>query len=59
MSLPLAAYSMVPSMYSLIGKFIIPEISNYDGLWFIAPFMGVITTSVLEIQWSGVGIDDM
>jgi cellulose synthase A len=40
----------------LTGKFIIPEISN---LWFIALFVCIITTSVLEMRWSRVGIDDL
>jgi len=40
----------------LTGKFIIPEISN---LWFIALFVCIITTGVLEMRWSRVGIDDL
>lgn len=57
-SLPLLAYCTLPAVCLLTGKFIIPEISNYASLWFIALFVCIITTGVLEMRWSGVGIDD-
>lgn len=57
-SLPLLAYCTLPAICLLTGKFIIPEISNYASLWFIALFVCIITTGVLEMRWSGVGIDD-
>ncbi|MCL7046385.1 hypothetical protein MKW94_000972 [Papaver nudicaule] len=57
-SLPLLAYCILPAICLLTGKFIIPEISNYAGIWFILLFLSIAVTGVLELQWSGVGIDD-
>jgi hypothetical protein len=37
----------------------IPDTSNYDDLWFIALLMCVITTGVLEMRWSGFGINNL
>ncbi|KAF5728243.1 hypothetical protein HS088_TW21G00388 [Tripterygium wilfordii] len=34
------------------------ELSNAAGLWFISLFICIFGTSMLEMKWSGVGIDD-
>jgi cellulose synthase A len=57
-SIPLIAYCTLPAFCLLTNKFIIPEISNYASIWFILLFVSIAATGVLEIKWSGVGIDD-
>ncbi|KAI3733088.1 hypothetical protein L1987_64306 [Smallanthus sonchifolius] len=57
-SLPLVAYCTLPAVCLLSGKFIVPEISNYASIIFMFMFLSIAVTSVLEIQWGGVGIDD-
>ncbi|KAL0432060.1 UNVERIFIED_CONTAM: Cellulose synthase A catalytic subunit [UDP-forming] [Sesamum radiatum] len=42
----------------LTGKFIVPEISNYASIVFMALFISIAATGILEMQWGGVGIDD-
>nr|AFG25776.1 cellulose synthase 2 [Bambusa emeiensis] len=57
-SLPLIAYCVLPAICLLTNKFIIPEISNYAGMFFILLFASIFATGILELQWSGVGIED-
>ncbi|CAI8595842.1 unnamed protein product [Vicia faba] len=57
-SIPLVAYCTLPAVCLLTGKFIIPELNNTAGMWFIALFFCIFTTSVLEMRWSGVTIDE-
>ncbi|KAJ7945298.1 Cellulose synthase [Quillaja saponaria] len=57
-SIPLLVYCTLPAICLLTGKFIVPEISNYASLVFMALFISIAATSVLEMQWGGVGIDD-
>ncbi|XP_051151002.1 cellulose synthase A catalytic subunit 5 [UDP-forming]-like isoform X2 [Andrographis paniculata] len=57
-SLPLIAYCTLPAVCLLTGKFIVPEISNYASIIFMALFISIAATSILEMQWGGVGIDD-
>ncbi|KAF5818449.1 putative hexosyltransferase chromatin regulator PHD family [Helianthus annuus] len=57
-SLPLVAYCTLPAVCLLTGKFIVPEISNYASIIFMLMFLSIAVTSILEIQWGGVGIDD-
>ncbi|KAH7414784.1 hypothetical protein KP509_14G011300 [Ceratopteris richardii] len=57
-SLPLLAYCSLPAICLLSGKFIVPTIDSYASLWFIALFLSIIATGILEIRWSGVGIDE-
>ncbi|PON47785.1 Cellulose synthase [Parasponia andersonii] len=57
-SLPLLVYCALPALCLLTGKFIVPEISNYASLIFMALFMSIAATGILEMQWGGVGIDD-
>ncbi|KZV16530.1 cell synthase A catalytic subunit 2 [Dorcoceras hygrometricum] len=58
-SIPLIAYCTLPAVCLLTGKFIVPEISNYASILFMALFISIAVTSILEIQWGRVGIDDM
>ncbi|KAL8172181.1 hypothetical protein V2J09_023985 [Rumex salicifolius] len=57
-SLPLVAYCTLPAICLLTGKFIIPQISNFASIWFISLFLSIFATGILEMRWSGVGIDE-
>ncbi|KAJ7964833.1 Cellulose synthase [Quillaja saponaria] len=57
-SFPLLAYCTLPAVCLLTGKFITPELSNAASLWFISLFICIFATSLLEMRWSGVGIDE-
>ncbi|CAI9266552.1 unnamed protein product [Lactuca saligna] len=57
-SVPLVAYCTLPAVCLLTGKFIVLEISNYASILFMLMFLSIVVTSVLEIQWGRLGIDD-
>ncbi|KAI5659758.1 hypothetical protein M9H77_28551 [Catharanthus roseus] len=57
-SLPLIAYCLLPAICLLTGKFIIPTLSNLASVLFLGLFLSIIITSVLELRWSGVSIED-
>ncbi|VFQ85093.1 unnamed protein product [Cuscuta campestris] len=57
-SVPLLIYCTLPAVCLLTGKFIVPEISNYASIVFIAMFISIAATSIMEMQWGGVSIDD-
>ncbi|RWR85292.1 cellulose synthase A catalytic subunit 2 UDP-forming [Cinnamomum micranthum f. kanehirae] len=57
-SIPLIAYCTLPAFCLLTGKFIIPEISNYASIVFMALFISIAATGILEMQWGRVQIDD-
>ncbi|RWR77418.1 cellulose synthase A catalytic subunit 1 UDP-forming [Cinnamomum micranthum f. kanehirae] len=57
-SIPLIAYCILPAICLLTNKFIIPEISNFASMWFILLFVSIFATGILELRWSGVGVDD-
>ncbi|KAL6595583.1 hypothetical protein ACP70R_047923 [Stipagrostis hirtigluma subsp. patula] len=57
-SLPLLLYCILPAICLLTGKFIIPEISNPASIWFIFTFILIFASGILEMRWSGVGIDE-
>ncbi|XP_058073282.1 probable cellulose synthase A catalytic subunit 5 [UDP-forming] [Magnolia sinica] len=57
-SIPLLAYCTLPAVCLLTGKFITPELSNVASLWFLSLFICIFATGILEMRWSGVGIDD-
>ncbi|KAG6772782.1 hypothetical protein POTOM_024202 [Populus tomentosa] len=48
-SLPLLAYCVLPAVCL---------ISNYASMWFILLFISIFATGILELRWSGVGIED-
>ncbi|KAL7155652.1 hypothetical protein ABFS83_03G090700 [Erythranthe nasuta] len=58
-SLPLITYCTLPAVCLLTGKFIVPELSNYASLVFMGMFISIAATSILEMQWGGVAIDDL
>lgn len=57
-SIPLLAYCTLPAICLLTGKFIMPEISTLASLFFIALFLSIFTTGILELRWSGVSIEE-
>ncbi|KAH7444934.1 hypothetical protein KP509_02G098700 [Ceratopteris richardii] len=57
-SIPLLVYCTLPAICLLTGKFIIPTISNIASLWFLGLFLSIIATGILEMRWSGVGIEE-
>ncbi|KAE9459810.1 hypothetical protein C3L33_08282, partial [Rhododendron williamsianum] len=57
-SIPLLVYCTLPAVCLLTGQFIIPQISNLASLWFISLFLSIFATGILEMRWSGVGIDE-
>ncbi|XP_073001303.1 cellulose synthase A catalytic subunit 7 [UDP-forming] [Typha latifolia] len=57
-SIPLLAYCTIPAVCLLTGKFIIPTLNNFASIWFIALFLSIIATGILELRWSGVSIQD-
>ncbi|CAA7409860.1 unnamed protein product [Spirodela intermedia] len=57
-SIPLLAYCTLPAVCLLTGKFITPELSNVASLWFLSLFICIFATSILEMRWSGVGLQD-
>ncbi|XP_019199771.1 PREDICTED: cellulose synthase A catalytic subunit 2 [UDP-forming]-like [Ipomoea nil] len=57
-SIPLIVYCSLPAICLLTGKFIVPEISNYGSIIFMAMFISIAATGIVEMQWGGVGIDD-
>lgn len=57
-SLPLIAYCSLPAICLLTGKFIIPTLSNIASILFLGLFISIISTSILELRWSGIGIED-
>ncbi|KAL8494474.1 hypothetical protein ACS0TY_025324 [Phlomoides rotata] len=57
-SIALLAYCTLPAVCLLTGKFIVPTLNNLASIWFVALFLSIIATGVLELRWSGVSIDD-
>ncbi|KAL6180757.1 hypothetical protein ACLB2K_047416 [Fragaria x ananassa] len=57
-SIPLLAYCTLPAVCLLTGKFITPELTNIASLWFLSLFICIFATGILEMRWSGVGIDE-
>ncbi|MCD9645665.1 Cellulose synthase A catalytic subunit 2 [Datura stramonium] len=53
-SLPLLAYCTLPAICLLTGKFIVPELSNYASIVFMALFISIAATTILEIRWGGL-----
>ncbi|TMW87300.1 hypothetical protein EJD97_020133 [Solanum chilense] len=58
-ALPLIAYCTLPAICLLTGKFIVPELTNYASLVFMALFISIAATTILEIRWGGVSLEDM
>lgn len=57
-ALPLLMYCTLPAVCLLTNKFIMPQISNLASIVFISLFLSIFATGILEMRWSGVGIDE-
>ncbi|KAK1264100.1 Cellulose synthase A catalytic subunit 2 [UDP-forming] [Acorus gramineus] len=57
-SIPLVTYCTLPAVCLLTGNFIVPEISNYASIVFMALFLSIAASAILEMQWGGVGLED-
>ncbi|CAH9081104.1 unnamed protein product [Cuscuta europaea] len=57
-SIALLAYCTLPAICLLTGKFIVPTLNSFASIWFMALFLSIIVTGVLELRWSGVSIED-
>ncbi|CAD5175959.1 unnamed protein product [Musa acuminata subsp. malaccensis] len=57
-SIPFLAYCTIPAICLLTVKFIIPTLDNIASVWFLALFLSIIATGILELRWSGVTIQD-
>ncbi|KAL8138089.1 hypothetical protein V2J09_004090 [Rumex salicifolius] len=57
-SIPLLAYCTLPAICLLTGKFIMPTITTFASLFFIALFLSIYATGILELRWSGVSIEE-
>ncbi|CAH9074523.1 unnamed protein product [Cuscuta epithymum] len=57
-SIALLAYCTLPAVCLLTGKFIVPTLNSFASIWFLALFLSIIVTGVLELRWSGVSIED-
>ncbi|CAN1316825.1 Cellulose synthase A catalytic subunit 3 [UDP-forming] [Linum perenne] len=57
-AIPLLMYCTLPAVCLFTNKFIIPQISNLASIWFISLFLSIFATGILEMRWSGVGIDE-
>ncbi|KAL2940411.1 Cellulose synthase A catalytic subunit 3 [UDP-forming] [Bienertia sinuspersici] len=57
-AIPLVLYCTIPAVCLLTSKFIIPQITNLASIWFISLFLSIFATGILEMRWSGVGIDE-
>ncbi|VVB13296.1 unnamed protein product [Arabis nemorensis] len=57
-SIPLLMYCTLPAVCLFTNQFIIPQISNIASIWFLSLFLSIFATGILEMRWSGVGIDE-
>ncbi|KAI4323775.1 hypothetical protein L6164_023354 [Bauhinia variegata] len=57
-SIPMVVYCTIPAFCLLTGKFIIPELTSGAGMLFLSLFICIFATSMLEMRWSGVTIDE-
>jgi cellulose synthase A len=57
-SIPLVAYCILPAVCLLTDKFIMPPISTFASLYFVALFSSIMATGILELKWSGVSIEE-
>ncbi|KAH9710167.1 cellulose synthase A catalytic subunit 3 [Citrus sinensis] len=57
-AIPLLMYCTLPAVCLLTNKFIMPQISNLASIVFISLFLSIFATGILEMRWSGVGIDE-
>ncbi|GJP32692.1 hypothetical protein CLOM_g17293 [Closterium sp. NIES-68] len=57
-SLALTVYCFLPAISLFSGQFIVPNIDNWAVLYFLALFLSIFATALLEIRWSGVSLEE-
>ncbi|CAI5522924.1 unnamed protein product [Closterium sp. NIES-64] len=57
-SFPLLMYCMLPAICLLTNKFIIPYLDTVSTLYFIALFLSIFATGLLEMRWSKVSMTE-
>ncbi|GBG62690.1 hypothetical protein CBR_g31707 [Chara braunii] len=57
-SIALLVYCFLPAICLFTNQFIVNTIDGLAVLWFLMLFVSIFTTSILEIRWSGVAIED-
>ncbi|XP_077223000.1 putative cellulose synthase A catalytic subunit 2 [UDP-forming] isoform X2 [Tasmannia lanceolata] len=58
-SIPLVIYCTLPAICLFTGKFIVPTASDLTSIWLPLIFLLVLAGRVLEMQWSGVGFQEL
>ncbi|KAK7304837.1 hypothetical protein VNO77_42728 [Canavalia gladiata] len=57
-SIPLLIYCLVPAICLLTDKFITPSVGTLASLIFIALFISIFGSAILELRWSGVSLEE-
>ncbi|XP_027942144.1 cellulose synthase A catalytic subunit 7 [UDP-forming]-like isoform X1 [Vigna unguiculata] len=57
-SIPLLIYCIVPAICLLTDKFITPSVGTFASLVFTALFISIFASAILELRWSGVGLEE-
>ncbi|KAF7838126.1 cellulose synthase A catalytic subunit 7 [UDP-forming]-like isoform X2 [Senna tora] len=57
-SIPLLIYCLLPAVCLLTDKFITPSISTFASLIFVALFISIFASNILELRWSGVTLEE-
>ncbi|CAI5460799.1 unnamed protein product, partial [Closterium sp. Yama58-4] len=57
-SIALTVYCFLPAISLFTGQFIVPNIDNWAVLYFLALFLSIFATALLEIRWSGVSLEE-
>ncbi|KAG9460004.1 hypothetical protein H6P81_004512 [Aristolochia fimbriata] len=57
-SIPLVVYCTLPAVCLLTGKFVAPVVSYATSVWLPLFIIATFTTRVLEVNWSGVSLQE-
>ncbi|KAL3024567.1 hypothetical protein AAZX31_04G130700 [Glycine max] len=57
-SIPLLIYCIIPAICLLTDKFITPSVGTFASLIFIALFISIFASAILELRWSGVSLEE-
>ncbi|XP_061365117.1 cellulose synthase A catalytic subunit 7 [UDP-forming]-like isoform X2 [Gastrolobium bilobum] len=57
-SIPLLIYCLIPAICLLTDKFITPSVGTFASLIFISLFISIFASAILELRWSGVGLEE-
>ncbi|KAG4390098.1 hypothetical protein GLYMA_06G225400v4 [Glycine max] len=57
-SIPLLIYCTIPAICLLTDKFITPSVGTFASLIFIALFISIFASAILELRWSRVSLEE-